>query len=178
MDSNDTVSSVLSPLKNLPINFSAGKISSHYAAWQTLTSDAHILGIVKNGYKLELESLPFVCTQNQIKFNATDNTIISKLIQNLKTKGVMEEVISTDKGEVISNIFVRPKSDGDYRLILNLKKLNEHVEKIHFQMETLHSENCWMEEGMYFSKILQKTYKNDSSFSHAILSLTQNVNTW
>ena len=48
--------------------------------------------------KLELESLSFVCTQNQIKFHATDNTIISKLIQDLKTKGVVEEVISKDKG--------------------------------------------------------------------------------
>ena len=121
----------------MPINFSAGKISSHYAAWQTLTSDAHILDIVKNGYKLELESLPFVCSQNQIKFHATDNTIISKLIQDLKTKGVVEEVISKDKGEIISKVFVRPKSDGNYRLTLNLKKLNEHMEKIHFKMETL-----------------------------------------
>ena len=39
-------------------------------------------------------------------------------------------------GEYISSIFIRPKKDGTYRLILNLKNLNDHVEYHHFKMDT------------------------------------------
>lgn len=53
-------------------------------------------------------------------------------------------------GEYISNIFIRPKKDGSFRLILNLKQLNESVEYHHFKMEnlknaiTLMTPNCFM----------------------------------
>ena len=54
------------------------------------------------------------------------------------------------KGEYISNIFIRPKKDDSYRLILNLKNLNQFVQYHHFKMEnlksaiTLMSPNCYM----------------------------------
>ena len=37
-------------------------------------------------------------------------------------------------GEYISTIFVRKKKSGKYRLILNLKGLNQHIEKHHFKI--------------------------------------------
>ncbi|WAR22904.1 hypothetical protein MAR_036573, partial [Mya arenaria] len=40
-------------------------------------------------------------------------------------------------GEYISNIFTRPKKDGRIRIILNLKQFNDHMQHIHFKMETL-----------------------------------------
>ena len=48
------------------------------------------------------------------------------------------------------SIFTREKRDGSYRLILNLKQLNKHIEYEHFKMESLQSvlntirPNCWM----------------------------------
>ena len=39
--------------------------------------------------------------------------------------------------EFISPIFVRPKKDGTNRMILNLKDLNQHLQCLHFKMETL-----------------------------------------
>lgn len=63
--------------------------------------------------------------------------------------GVIEKTKHSE-GEYISNIFVRPKKDGSYRLILNLKHLNQFVEYHHFKMEnlksaiTLMSPNCYM----------------------------------
>ena len=40
--------------------------------------------------------------------------------------------------EFLSNIFVRPKSDGGIRVILKLNPFNQHyVYKIHFEMESL-----------------------------------------
>ena len=48
--------------------------------------------------------------------------------------------MQADPDEFISNIFVRPKSDGGIRVILNLKPFNrQYVDKIHFRMESLKS---------------------------------------
>ena len=52
--------------------------------------------------------------------------------------------------QFISTIFARSKKDGKYRMILNLAKLNEHVEYHHFKMDTLETAiklvtpNCYM----------------------------------
>ena len=58
-----------------------------------------------------------------------------------------------EDGEVLSSVFLRAKSDGTYRLILNLSKLNEHLEKIHFKMETLKSVVTLVKKDCYFAKI-------------------------
>ena len=59
-------------------------------------------------------------------------------INKLVGKGVIEYT-KHEKGEFISQIFFRSKSDGTSGLILNLKALNEFLEYNHFEMETVHS---------------------------------------
>ena len=59
-------------------------------------------------------------------------------LARLLEKGVIA-VSHDEPGQIISPIFVRPKPDGGFRLILNLKKLNEVVHYQDFKMETLHS---------------------------------------
>ena len=41
--------------------------------------------------------------------------------------------------EIISDVFVREKKDGTHRMILNLKNLNQHANKLHFKMDTLNT---------------------------------------
>ena len=49
----------------------------------------------------------------------------------------------TETGHFVSTIFLRPKRNGKFRMILNLKKLNSYVEYKHFKMDTLTScSNC------------------------------------
>ena len=43
----------------------------------------------------------------------------------------------SEPGEVISPIFIRPKKDGTFRVIFNLKRLNETVFYHHFKMDML-----------------------------------------
>ena len=62
------------------------------------------------------------------------NTKIEKLLQ----KGVII-ARGQEKGEFISSILIRPKMDGSFRLILNLKRPNIHVEYQHFKTDTLRS---------------------------------------
>ena len=67
---------------------------------------------------------------------ASQNVMVE--INKLVGKGVIEYT-EHEKGECISPIFFRSKSDGTRRLILNLKILNEFLEYNHFKMETIHS---------------------------------------
>ena len=57
-------------------------------------------------------------------------------IKNLLCKDVIKES-QHEKHEYISPIFLTPKSDGSFRMILNLKKLNDYMPYIHFKMETI-----------------------------------------
>ena len=55
-----------------------------------------------------------------------------------------------EEGIFMLFIFTREKRDGSYRMILNLKQLNNHIESEHFKMESLQSvlniirRNCLM----------------------------------
>ena len=55
-----------------------------------------------------------------------------------------------EKGDFMSSTFTREKWDGSYRMILNLKQLNKHIEYEHFKKESFQSvlniirPNCWM----------------------------------
>ena len=57
-------------------------------------------------------------------------------VSELLKKGVIRKAHHSNK-EYISPIFVLPKNDNRWRMILNLKELNKKVEYFHFKMETL-----------------------------------------
>ena len=42
-----------------------------------------------------------------------------------------------EEGEIILPLFLKKKTDGSFRLILNLKSLNKNIEKQHFKMEKI-----------------------------------------
>ena len=66
-----------------------------------------------------------------------------KRVRNYELQELLRaRVIAPSKhkeGEFISGLFTRQKSDGTYRMILNLKEFNKNVEHKKFKMETLKS---------------------------------------
>ena len=72
----------------------------------------------------------------QISFNKFEKEVIDLEISKLIKKGVVQES-QHEPGEFINTIFVRPKKDGNWRLILNLRRLNVHVVYRKFKMDTL-----------------------------------------
>lgn len=74
-------------------------------------------------------------------------------IEKLPQKGAII-TIGHEKGEVISPIFIRPKKDGYFLLILNLKRLNVHVEYQYFKMDTLRSAINLMRPNCYITIIV------------------------
>jgi hypothetical protein len=59
---------------------------------------------------------------------------------------------SHEPDEFISNIFLQ-KKDGTYRMILNLKQLNEFIVYRHFKMDSLQAATELMKPGCFMASI-------------------------
>ena len=59
---------------------------------------------------------------------------MSSVILQLVEKGAIVECVPM-KGQFLSNIFLEPKPNKSFRLILNLKELNKFVQLEHFKIE-------------------------------------------
>ena len=88
-----------------------------------------------SGLPIEFQSPPELLSRPN-RFAKAEQEIITSEIKKLLARGVIKKS-QHEKGKIISPIFLRVKADGSHRLILNLKKKNEHIENIHFKMETI-----------------------------------------
>ena len=83
-------------------------------------------------------------------FNQSQSDIVALEIDKFLSKGVLQ-VSSSEEGEFISPVFIRPKPDGTFRVILNLQCFNEFVEYYHFKMDTLESSIRLMKPGCFMA---------------------------
>jgi hypothetical protein len=85
-----------------------------------------------------------------LKFTAIEHEAAQSEVEKFIQKQIIERV----NENFVITLFIQtfscgPKKDGYFRIILNLKKLNEFVDNFHFKMETLMSAlslirpNCW-----------------------------------
>ena len=89
-----------------------------------MTSDKVILDMVK-GCHIHLtfthSQFPLQLRPPQsIKFANWESSLMDQEINKLLQKGVTEEA-DHSHGEFLCNVFLRPKKDGSFRMILNLK---------------------------------------------------------
>lgn len=68
------------------------------------------------------------------QWSSQERNEIKQAISKLLQKKAIQKCQSAE-GQFISKIFLVPKSSGGYRLVLNLKKLNEFVTTEHFKIE-------------------------------------------
>ena len=155
--------------------FRAGNIAKHINGWRSLTSDERILSIVM-GCQLEFDEPPCQTKAPRVtNLSAKEAQIASVEVQKLLDKGVITKA-THDVDEFISTTFTRPKRDGSHRLILNLKKLNEHIVYHHFKMDSLQSAvqlmkpHCWMAvldlKDASYSVPIRKDHRKYLRFEH------------
>ena len=115
-------------------SFTGGCIKSFYDRWADLTSDPEILATV-TGLPIDIWEIP-QSTKIQYPLGQEERKFVVHELDRLLGKGVIEKC-QHEVGELISPIFILEKSDGDgFRMILNLKKLNEVSDYEHFKMDT------------------------------------------
>ena len=104
----------------------AGNIKNCLLAWSELTSDSEVLDTVEGlpiDLDQEFEDLTSTIVQPQYPLGAEEHTFVEQEIDRLLHLGAICPT-THEPGEFVSPIFVRPKDDESFRLILNLKKLN------------------------------------------------------
>ena len=69
---------------------------------------------------------------------------------------MIKEANTGIEGERFSNIFLRPKAEGTFRMILNLKKLNKCIDAPHFKMESIKNVLCMIEPGAWIASVDSK----------------------
>lgn len=116
----------------------AGRIKFFRSEWQNITSNRAILSWV-SGY-----SIPFIKKPYQKR--APKNANISKKeFNNLNCAILKLEAIGAickckhQRGEFLSPYFLVPKSDGGFRFVLNLRRLNKYIVAPHFKLEDYRS---------------------------------------
>lgn len=130
--------------------FEAGQLRYHIKDWAEITSDGEVLETI-SGLPIPANELPKSGAAIHPQ-NKKDSEKLIQEIRKLEQKGVVIQC-EHEPGEFISPIFLTPKSDGNFRMILNLKKLNSTLEKKKFKMQTLSSILCLIRPNMYMAKL-------------------------
>ena len=119
-----------------------GKVAQHYKFWTTFCNDGTVLKHVGG------ISIPLVKKVNQtapvreIHMNERERKFVRQKLQQLIDCGCIVKLNKPIKNGWLSNIFLRPKKDGTYHVILNLKPLNEFIEYKKFKMPTISNVTC------------------------------------
>ena len=149
--------------------FRAGQLACHFANWTKITSDKEILSYISGvGIELEVET-PTQHNFKVQKFQTHEYPILEEEINKLLLKGVITETANVEPGQIVSPIFLHPKKDGSYRLILNLKQFNTNVVHHHFKMDSIQAivklvtPNCFMAsldlKDAYYSLPIKKAHR-------------------
>ena len=132
--------------------FVPGNIRNYQDRWESLTSDRDILQTV-SGLKVEFMESNAPLPSPRISYSSNSKSrILKSEISSLESRGIITKVAHVP-GEILSPVFLKEKSDGSHRLILNLRDLNDHVEKIHFKMETISSILKLIKKDAYMVKL-------------------------
>lgn len=123
--------------------------------WERITKDKYIISAIQ-GYKIEFKKPPFQPFEPKYKeVSIVEADQIDQAVIKLLTTGAIEKC-KDEKCQFVSTIFTVPKSDGGYRLVLNLKKLNEFIHAPHFKMEDIRTAITLLYKDAYMAVVDQK----------------------
>ena len=133
--------------------FKAGGLRAYYNQWQALTSDPEILQIILR-QPIEFTRAPYLRVVRKEKkiLDLDEQHVIDTKTDKLLAKGVITPS-SHEEGEYIPPIFTRAKKDDSFRVILNLKCLNAHVQYHHFKMDSLNAVLQMVKPGSFMASI-------------------------
>ena len=132
--------------------FKAGCLAAHAKEWQSSTSDFGILETL-SGQKIEFFTPPVQLNPlTNVNFTEKQTKLVDLEIEKLLSKDVIVPC-TQEEDEFVSPIFTRPKKDGTFRMILNLKSLNKFVTYHHFKMDTIWTAIKSMTPGCYMASM-------------------------
>ena len=101
-----------------------GKITNSFEKWANITQGQLFLNMVKFSLTMKFAEVPVCQFVPPLNFSPVETEIIYAEISKLLRKGVL---VNTTREPDVSRIFTKTTNDGNYRIILNLKTLNEFL---------------------------------------------------
>ena len=142
----------ISSLRSYVQSYRAGNLRHFISNWEVLTSDKEIMSIVKYGLTInkikDIEPRP----PHQYGMSPKETEGIQAQIGHMLRKGVIAHTTVEDH-DYFSPIFAREKSNGEFRIILNLKQLNKSVLTHHFKMDSIRNVKHMIELGCWMASV-------------------------
>ena len=103
--------------------FQAGSIKNHFSEWTSYNMDKEVLGSISSlSLKFSDNKLSHYYKGMEMRFSSKEELFLACAIKNSLQKCVIRES-QNEEGEFVSLIFLVPKSEDSFRIILNLKKV-------------------------------------------------------
>ena len=115
-----------------------GRLAHFAEKWEEITDNKWVLSIVRNGFRIPFIKIPPLSSV-PIRMSQSSSPFLREEIENLLNKRAVERVQNPETPGFYSRIFLVPKKNGKFRLILDLSLLNRYIEKQAFKMETVKS---------------------------------------
>ena len=129
--------------------FTGGQIANYRGAWSQISSDPWLLNSIQ-GVEIPFFQIPVQLKEPRpYNLSEEEKLAVDQEIDKFLQKEIIERV-EPEWGQVISNVFLRPKKDGGHRMILDLTWVNLHVKYEHFKMHSIQTAlemmrmDCWM----------------------------------
>lgn len=135
------------PRRDLPVG---GRLGHFAEEWENITQDRWVLSVVRRGYKIPFIKKPTLSLSPQF-FKQSTNPVLEEEVQKLLLKRAVESINPEDPG-FYSRIFLVPKKNGKWRLVIDLSRLNKFLNIQSFSMETV-------------NKVRNSIYPNDWAIS-------------
>ena len=131
-----------------------GKVLHFLPFWHTICKDKYVLNLLKGIH------VPFECgppTQrhipHELKMTDEEKAFVDQEVQHLLETNCIRSLPEMIPDGWVSNIFLVPKKNGGFRMILNLKQLNEHVVYTKFKMDHIDRVVQLLQEGDFLGSL-------------------------
>lgn len=105
------------------------------------------------GIEIPLIHTPFQGVEPRpISWSESEFQLMNIAVNHLVQENVVE-VCQEEQYQFVSNIFHVPKQNGKIRIILDLSRFNDFVEKVHFKMEGIHTATNMIVPNVFMASI-------------------------
>ena len=116
-------------------SFKGANLETCFEFWKKINANSYILDWITRGVELPFNSIPEQFEHSNRSFTAAETAFIDNEIETLlKTKCITKCV---NRPTCVSGISTVPKKDGGFRLIVDLRGVNNHLKPPKFVYEDI-----------------------------------------
>lgn len=134
------------PATGDPLRPSGACLQAFWRQWRRFSAQAGKW--TREGVKIPWIRVPKACKRKQKDLTDEEKEMLDKEVARMLEMGAIKESFRQDL--ILSSIYTVPKKNGKRRPVINLRWVNQHIQKIHFKMTTMRdvkqalTKDCWM----------------------------------